>query len=210
MVTQEGKYMEIFAAIVGYLMGSLSSAILLCRLFGLPDPRTVGSQNPGATNVLRVGGKKVALLTLVGDMLKVMIPIWIFYALGFPKVVVWVLLGAFVGHVWPIFFGFKGGKGVATALGGLFAVHLSWGFIVAITWILSAVFFRISSLAAISAFTGLIFYACVAWALQMPGVDFYQTVLPLTVMSLIILLRHRANMIRLLAGTEARIGRKKS
>ena len=202
--------MEIFAALFGYLLGSISSAVLVCRLFRLPDPRTAGSQNPGATNVLRLGGKKVAALTLLGDMLKAMIPVWVMYALGFPTTVVWALFGAFLGHVWPIFFKFKGGKGVATALGGLFAVHLAWGCIVALTWILSALVFRISSLAAISAFVGLIFYTLIAWYSNLPHFNTYGTALPLVLMSVIILLRHHENIRRLIQGRESRIGSRRS
>ncbi len=116
--------MNLLLIAAGYLLGSLSSAIIICRLLGLPDPRGQGSGNPGATNVLRIGGKKAAAATLIGDMLKGLIPVLIAKLLGASLAIqALVAIAAFLGHLYPLFFGFKGGKGVATALGVLLGIH---------------------------------------------------------------------------------------
>ena len=137
----------------GYLLGSISTAILVCRALGRPDPRTSGSRNPGATNVLRTAGRDAALLTLVGDMLKGFVPVVIARALETDQLT-WALVGAaaFVGHVYPVFFGFRGGKGVATALGALLAAIPLAGALTAATWLAVVGASRISALGALSAF----------------------------------------------------------
>ncbi len=182
--------------IIAYLMGSLSSAIIVCRSMGLPDPRTQGSQNPGATNVMRVGGKKAAALTLLGDVLKGVIPVlaaqWIQ-----PD---WATLSAtsfaaFLGHLYPVFFGFRGGKGVATALGVLLASSWMVGLATIATWLVVFAITRISSLSALSAF------------LVMPVYAYYLTanavfVGTMVTISLMLFWRHRSNIQKLITGTE--------
>ena len=137
--------------IVGaYLLGSISSAIIVCRLMGLPDPRTQGSHNPGATNVLRIGGKKAAAITLLGDSLKGLIPMLIAHKLQVNDLTLALTgLAAFIGHLYPIFFRLKGGKGVATALGVQIGLHWGFGLLVAATWLIVAKMVNISSLSAL-------------------------------------------------------------
>jgi glycerol-3-phosphate acyltransferase PlsY len=185
-----------------YLLGSLSAAIILCRLLGLPDPRTQGSGNPGATNVLRFGGKKLAALTLLGDLVKGLVPILIARALtNDPVVLAAVAMAAFLGHLYPVFFGFKGGKGVATAVGVL--LGLSWPVALAaiLTWVAMAAVFRISSLSALTASVLAPFY--MAW---LDGRTPF--VAMAAAMSVFLLWRHQANIRRLLAGEEKKIGKK--
>jgi glycerol-3-phosphate acyltransferase PlsY len=193
---------DITLVAVAYLFGSISTAIIVCRLMGLPDPRTQGSKNPGATNVLRLGGKKAAGLTLLGDFLKGLIPVLIAQALSDdPQLLALVALAAFLGHLYPVFFGFRGGKGVATALGVL--LGLSW--LVAVvclaTWLVMAKLFRISSLSALTAATLSPLYA---WLLT-PHREF---VIMLLAMSALLIWRHRSNIRNLLAGNEGKIGQK--
>jgi acyl phosphate:glycerol-3-phosphate acyltransferase len=185
--------------IAAYLLGSVSSAIIVCRLMGLPDPRTQGSNNPGATNVLRIGGKKAAAITLVGDSLKGLIPMLIGHALGAsPAVLAGIGLAAFVGHLYPVFFGFKGGKGVATALGVQFGLYWPIGLCVAAVWLFVAKVLKISSL------SGLI-----SMALAPVFVWLFWDEKALIGMQLIItgllIWRHRSNIRNLLDGTEERI-----
>lgn len=188
--------------IVGaYALGSLSSAIIVCRLMGLPDPREQGSGNPGATNVLRIGGKKAAAITLLGDMLKGYIPVALALAFGLdPLVVIAIGMAAFAGHLWPVFFGFAGGKGVATQLGVLFGLHPIIGGVVAAIWLFIAKGLKISSLAAL-----------VAMALAPVMVWFWADnmawTLGVAVMSIILIWRHKSNIQRLLSGEENSIGR---
>jgi glycerol-3-phosphate acyltransferase PlsY len=164
--------------LLGYLMGSLASAIIVCRAMGLPDPRSVGSGNPGATNVLRLGGRKAAALTLAGDVLKGVAPVLAAHALAVPDpALALTALGAFLGHLYPVFFRFQGGKGVATALGAIAA--LSWP-------------------------VGLAFAPAFAWVLTVNG--YHAAVL--AVVAVLIAWRHRANIRRLLDGSEGRIGQK--
>ena len=179
-----------------YLIGSLSSAILLSKLMGFTDPRTDGSNNPGATNVLRIAGKKAAFFTLVGDCLKGLIPVLLAHWLvddGF--VVALTGFSAFLGHCFPLYFGFKGGKGVATAIA--VSVGFDWmvGLIIIAIWLLFARVFKISSLAAIIAFTALpvLIYWREATAMT-TGV--------FTMMSIILIWRHKSNIQRLLQGDE--------
>jgi glycerol-3-phosphate acyltransferase PlsY len=155
----------------GYLFGSISAAIVVCKLMGLPDPRTKGSRNPGTTNVLRLGGKKAAILTLA----------------------------AFLGHLYPVFFGFQGGKGVATALGVFFGLHWQTGLAVSAIWIVMALLFRISSL---SALTAMLLAPLLFWRLQ-PEMAFVYVTVIITVM---LFWRHRSNIRDLLSGQEGRIG----
>jgi glycerol-3-phosphate acyltransferase PlsY len=191
-----------FLVPVAYLMGSLSTAVIVSKLSGLPDPREQGSKNPGATNVLRLGGKKAAALTLAGDALKGLAPVLLGRYLGAtPDLLAAIGLAAFMGHLYPVFFGFKGGKGVATALGVLTGFSGLVGLAVLATWILMAWLFRFSSLAALTAATLAPVYV---WFLL------HSPVLAGAALTLALLLisRHRANIERLLKGEESRIGQK--
>jgi len=184
---------------LAYLLGSVSSAIIVCRLMGLPDPRTEGSNNPGATNVLRIGGKKAAALTLAGDPLKGVIPMLACHALGVSALVFALAgLAVFLGHLYPVFFSFRGGKGVATALGVQFGLAWQIGAAVGLVWLLMAKLVKISSLSAL-----------VAMALAPVAVWFFwpapELVVMQLVMSAILFWRHRSNIRNLLAGTEGRI-----
>jgi glycerol-3-phosphate acyltransferase PlsY len=183
-----------------YLLGSVSSAIIVCRLLGLPDPRGEGSGNPGATNVLRIGGKKAAAVTLIGDMLKGLLPVLAAKLLGAGMAVqAAVALAAFLGHLYPVFFGFRGGKGVATALGVLLGLHWPVGLLTIATWLLIARVFRISSLAALLSL--LVTPVYVWWLIPEPAL-----IIALLVMLILLFWRHRSNIRNLLAGRESRIG----
>ena len=183
-----------------YLMGSLASAILVCRIMGLTDPRSGGSGNPGATNVMRLHGKKAAVLTLAGDVMKGVIPVLLAVYLKQTDLIIALCgLAAFAGHVFPIFFGFKGGKGVATLIGVLFATHWLLGLGFVVTWLVVAGLFRYSSLAALVA-------ACLspiyAW--------FILEALPYlvchSIMVVMLVWRHQSNIKNLLNGNEGKIG----
>jgi glycerol-3-phosphate acyltransferase PlsY len=185
-----------------YVLGSLSTAILLCRALGLPDPRTEGSRNPGATNVLRIAGKKAAALVLASDLLKGLVPVLAARALAMDDAVVAAVgLGAFLGHLYPLFFGFQGGKGVATALGVLLGAVWPVALAAMATWLIVVAAFRISSLAAISA---ALLAPLHAWLLS----DSTPLQVMVGVMSVMLLWRHRGNIQRLLNGEEGRLGRK--
>ncbi len=187
-----------------YLLGSVATAIVVSRLLGLPDPRTMGSGNPGATNVLRTGRKGAALATLLGDMTKGLIPVLIARALETGETtIILTALAAFVGHLFPVFFGFKGGKGVATALGVLLGLSAWLGLAVLGAWLLVAFTLRYSSLAALVAAASA---PAMAWGLGMQAV----TILGIACMSALLIARHRGNIQRLLNGTESRIGAKKA
>lgn len=201
------------AAIAAYLVGSLSFAVIVSRIMGLSDPRTYGSKNPGATNVLRSGSKKAAVFTLLLDGAKGWLPValvqWLGASWGLGAgTVALVALGAFVGHLYPVFFRFQGGKGVATAAGVLLGMHWVLGLATLVTWILIAAFFRYSSLAALVAavFAPLyyIFGDGLAW--RMEG----ELLLAICVMSLLLIYRHAENIGRLARGTESKLGQKKS
>jgi len=154
-----GTMLSTIMILAAYLVGSLSAAIITCRLMGLPDPRTQGSNNPGATNVLRVGGKKAAAFTLLGDAIKGVIPVLIAQWMEAPShILALVALAAFLGHLYPVFFGFRGGKGVATAFGVLIALSWPVGLAVLGTWLLLTKLFKISSLSALIAAVLLPFY----------------------------------------------------
>ncbi|MBI5611792.1 MAG: glycerol-3-phosphate 1-O-acyltransferase PlsY [Gammaproteobacteria bacterium] len=187
--------------LAAYLIGSVSSAIVVSRLFGLKDPRKVGSGNPGATNILRYGGKKAALLTLAGDILKGALPVLAARAFTDDSAILaLVMFCAFLGHLFPVFHGFQGGKGVATAFGVLFALNNWVGLALVGTWLAMAVAFRYSSLAAISA--ALLTPLYVWWLV--PGAPFLYATLAMTGL---LLWRHRANIGKLLAGKEPKIGK---
>ncbi len=196
-----------------YLVGSLSFAVIVSRVMGLDDPRTYGSQNPGATNVLRSGNKKAAIATLLFDALKGYFPVLLvkLYGPDFgldDRAVALVAISAFIGHLWPVFFGFKGGKGVATAAGVLFGVEPILGAATMGTWLIVAVFFRYSSLAALAAsvFAPAYYWLGdkVAWATS------DAELLAVVAMSALLLMRHKDNIARLVAGQETRIGAKKA
>ncbi len=186
--------------IVAYLLGSVCTAIPVCKLLGLPDPRSSGSGNPGTTNVLRVGGKGAALLTLAGDMLKGVIPVLIGRALGATPIFVSALgLIAFLGHLFPLYYRFAGGKGVATAFGVLFALNPVLGLFTGALWVAVFALTRFSSLAALISF-GLLPFA--VYSFDRP----YFPILSL--MSLLLIIRHHANIHALLQGQERRFSRK--
>lgn len=201
----------LLAALAAYLIGSLSFAVLVSRVMGLADPRSYGSQNPGATNVLRSGNKLAAALTLLLDGIKGWLPVWAVsqygsvWGLGEGTLAI-VALAAFAGHVWPLFFRFKGGKGVATAAGVLFGIDLWLGLATLATWLIVAFFTRYSSLAALAA-------AAFAPAYYFLGnrVVWYvdnRILLAAVVMSGILVWRHQANIAKLMRGEESRIGKK--
>ncbi len=191
------------AVVLAYLIGSVSFAVVVSKLMGLPDPHSYGSGNPGATNVLRTGSKAAAVLTLLGDALKGWFAVWLAWqlapSLGFGEsTVALVAIAVFVGHLYPVYHGFAGGKGVATAAGILFAINVWLGVATAVTWILIAVFFRYSSLASlISALFALFYYILLF--------GFRSMTLAILVMSLLLVYRHRENIGKLLVGKESRI-----
>ena len=188
--------------VAGYLLGSVSTAIVVCWLLRLPDPRSQGSGNPGATNVLRIGGKKAAIVTLLGDMVKGLLPVVAARFAGLsPTVLALVALAAFFGHLFPVFFGFRGGKGVATAFGTLLGLQPLAALAALATWLAMALVFRISSLAAL---TTSVLTPLYLWGLGSP----VAYVLSFALVAVLLLWRHRANIKRLVAGTESRIGHK--
>ncbi len=194
--------------VCAYLLGSVSFAVLTSKAFGLADPRTYGSHNPGATNVLRSGKVAAAVLTLLGDAAKGWLAVWL--ALRFaPRddnyflLVAAVALAVFLGHLFPVFLRFKGGKGVATALGVLLALYAWLGLAALATWLVTALVFRLSSLSALVAAIGAPIYA------RLLGLP-YEWVLSSFIMSLLLIWRHTSNIKNLLAGKEARIGSNES
>lgn len=204
--------LPVVAVLLAYLVGSLSFAVIVSRVMGLSDPRTFGSKNPGATNVLRSGSKAAAVATLVLDAAKGTLPVLLVKWYGSP----WGLgegsmalvgLAAFIGHLYPVFFRFVGGKGVATALGVLLGISWILGLAVGLTWILVAYFSRYSSLAALTA--ALMAPVYYVWG---DGTVWYLNkgvLLALSVMSLLLVYRHAGNIGRLVKGTEGRLGQKK-
>ncbi|CAH8224696.1 glycerol-3-phosphate 1-O-acyltransferase PlsY [Vibrio aestuarianus] len=188
--------------ISAYLLGSISSAVLICRVLRLSDPRDVGSNNPGATNVLRIGGKKAAIAVLLFDMLKGTIPVWVGYYLGIDPILLGlVAIAACLGHMYPIFFHFKGGKGVATALGAIAPIGLDLTGLIMLTWVVIALLFRYSSLAALVTVLFAPFYT---WLIKP------QYTLPVAMLCCLIVFRHHQNIKRLFTGTEPKFGEKKS
>ena len=205
------SFFPVAAAIVGYLIGSLSFAVIVSRVMGLNDPRTFGSKNPGATNVLRSGSKGAAIATLLLDAAKGWLPIVLIKWFGKPYgmeegTMAMVGLAAFVGHLYPVFFKFVGGKGVATALGVLLGFSPILGLAVALTWVLMAYFFRYSSLSSLAAAVlAPVYYVLgdgLAWYLN-KGI-----LLAVSIMSLLLIYRHAENLGRLAKGTESRLGSK--
>ena len=193
--------MEYLYPVIAYLIGSVPMAILVTRALGLADPRTTGSGNPGATNVLRYGGKTAAVLTLAGDVLKGVVAVLLArWLTADPAILVLCAFAVFLGHLYPVFFGFRGGKGVATALGVWLAL-LPWvGLLLLLTWLVIAFAFRYSSLAALVAAVAAPFYA--VWFKPTPP----YLALGVT-MSVLLIWRHRSNIRHLLNGTEGKIGR---
>jgi|CXWL01.1.fsa_nt_gi glycerol-3-phosphate acyltransferase PlsY len=196
----------LLATLAAYLVGSLSFAVIISRLMGLNDPRTYGSGNPGATNVLRSGNKLAAILTLVFDALKGYVPVLLVvvygpaFGLGEGTAAL-VGLAAFLGHLWPVFFRFQGGKGVATAAGVLLGLNPWLGLATLLTWVIIAAFFRYSSLAAIVSAAFAPFYQLLIWG----GGPIAGAV---AVMGLLLIWRHSANIRKLLKGTESKLGQK--
>lgn len=189
---------EISLIIFAYLIGSVSTAIIVCRCMRLPDPRSLGSKNPGATNVMRIGGKKAAAITLLGDAIKGVIPVLLAKYFGLTNY--WlasVALVVVIGHVFPIFFGFKGGKGVATSVGAILALSLPLGLALVATWLVIAYVFRYSSVAALVATVMLPIYA------------FFITkatyCIPLICLSVLVLSCHHENIRNLIQGSETKI-----
>jgi glycerol-3-phosphate acyltransferase PlsY len=192
--------------IAAYLIGSISFAVVMSRVFGLSDPRTYGSKNPGATNVLRSGNKKAAIATLIGDGFKGWLAVWLAIKIG-PQYgiddtgIALVAIAVFLGHLWPIFFRFVGGKGVATALGVLLGLNVWLGVATLVTWLVVAYAFRYSSLAALIASIFAPFYYGLLF-----GVD--EILFAVIAMSALLLWRHSKNIGNLIAGKESRIGSK--
>jgi glycerol-3-phosphate acyltransferase PlsY len=192
--------------VAAYLIGSISFAVVMSRVFGLSDPRTYGSKNPGATNVLRSGSKKAAIATLVGDGAKGWLAVWLAVRFG-PQYgiddtgIALVAIAVFLGHLWPIFFRFVGGKGVATALGVLLGLNVWLGLATLVTWLVVAYAFRYSSLAALIAAVFAPFYYGLLF-----GVN--EILLAVIAMSALLLWRHSTNIGNLIAGKESRIGSK--
>ncbi len=197
----------VIAILAAYLIGSISFAVVVSRLFGLSDPRTYGSKNPGATNVLRSGNKAAAVLTLLGDGFKGWLAVWL--AMVFQSqfdlssnTIAAVGLAVFIGHLWPVFFKFIGGKGVATALGVLLAINVWLGLATLATWLIVAYAFRYSSLAALIASLFAPFYYALLFGPNL-------TLLAVAIMSGLLIYRHGQNIANLMSGKESRIGSKK-
>ena len=190
-------------ALFGYLLGSVSTAIITCKIMGIADPRTVGSNNPGATNVLREGGKKAAIITLLGDMLKGLIPVLIAVVLGMSNEVIAATgFAAFLGHLFPLYYGFKGGKGVATILGVLLGTHWLLGLGTIGIWLAMAFTFRYSSLSALVAASA---SPVLAWFITQSQV----ITICVSCMAALLIWRHKSNIKNLVAGKEDKIGQKK-
>ena len=198
----------LLATLAAYLIGSLSFAVIVSRAFGLSDPRTYSSGNPGATNVLRSGNKGAAVLTLLLDALKGYVPVLLVqlfgerFGLG-PGTMAAAALAAFLGHLWPVFFKFQGGKGVATAAGAIFGLNPLLGLATLTTWVIIAAFLRYSSLAAIVSAVFAPFYQLLIWG---GGAAAFS----ITVMGLLLVWRHSANIQKLFKGTESKIGQGKA
>jgi glycerol-3-phosphate acyltransferase PlsY len=191
----------LIAVLLGsYLLGSTSTAIIVCRAMGLPDPRTTGSRNPGATNVLRSGSKVAAALTLLGDSLKGLVAVLVARALTDEAPVLAAAAGgAFIGHLFPVYFRFRGGKGVATAFGAVFGLSWITGALGLLTWLTMTLTFRVSSLSALISFTLIPVYF---WLVEGQAL----ITVALTLLSLVLFWRHRDNLRRLLRGEESRVG----
>jgi glycerol-3-phosphate acyltransferase PlsY len=199
-------FLSVAVWVAAYLLGSLSFAVIVSRLMGLQDPRRYGSRNPGATNVLRSGHRGAALLTLALDALKGYVPVLLALIFG-PRfglnetTAAFVGLAAFVGHLWPLFFRFQGGKGVATAAGVLLALNGVLGLATLLTWVIVAIFFRYSSLASLAAAAFAPFFMALMWEVE-------PSLIAVVLMSLLLIWRHEGNIRKLLDGTESRLGQK--
>jgi len=198
---------SIIAILIAYLIGSLSFAVIVSKLFSLPDPHTYGSGSPGATNVLRSGNKLAALLTLLGDAAKGWFALWLaqHYQADFKLssiILAGVAFAVFIGHLFPVFFKFKGGKGVATAAGVIIAINLWLGLATLATWIIVVFFFRYSSLAALVAAIFAPFYTFYLFGLT-------PYLCAVIVMCALLIWRHKENITRLMNGTESKVGAKK-
>lgn len=195
----------LLCVVAAYLIGSISFAVLVSKCFGLADPRTYGSGNPGATNVLRSGNKAAAVVTLLGDCVKGWLAVWLVQKFGgqfgvIDSGVALVVLAVFLGHLWPIFFRFVGGKGVATALGILLALNVWLGVLTLLTWVVVAKLFRYSSLAAlVSAVLAPFYYGLLFHSAE-------NILLAVVVMSVLLIFRHGKNIANLLSGKEGKIG----
>jgi glycerol-3-phosphate acyltransferase PlsY len=207
------SFYPVLATVLAYLAGSLSFAVIVSSLMGLSDPRTFGSKNPGATNVLRSGNKAAAIVTLLLDAVKGLLPVLLVKWFGKPYgmedgTIALVGLAAFLGHLWPVFFRFQGGKGVATFIGVVFGINAVLGLATLVTWIIIAFFFRYSSLASlVSAVFAPVYYLLgdrLAWYAETP------IALSLAAMTALLAYRHRENITRLLQGKESRLGAKKA
>ncbi len=195
----------ILSVVIAYLIGSVSFAVIVSKLFGLSDPRTYGSKNPGATNVLRSGNKAAAILTLAGDAFKGWFAVWLAFLFNMPPTVIaLVAIAVFVGHLWPVFFKFAGGKGVATAAGVLLGLNGWIGAGTLITWLVVAICFRYSSLAALIASLFAPFYTGLILGTANPLFG------AVCLMSALLIYRHLKNIKNLIAGKESRLGSKKS
>ena len=193
----------IIFSVFAYLLGSISSAIITCKLMGLQDPRTTGSRNPGATNVLRLGGRKAAIITLFGDMLKGLVPVLIAAQFGVDNMTL-ALVGffAFLGHIFPLYYGFKGGKGVATYFGVILGINWQVGLIALLIWLIVAMLLKISSL---SALVSMFLTPFVMWNFT-HSIELTTAVI---VMSIIAFWRHTSNILALVSGKEEKIKSKK-
>lgn len=187
--------------IIAYLIGSISSSIIICKIAKKPDPRTQGSGNPGATNVLRFAGKKIAIITLISDMLKGTIAVLIGRLFGLEGIVLGlVAIAVILGHIYPIFFKFKGGKGMATGIGIMFALSPALGIMAVLTWIVIASIFRYSSLASLVTFS-----LAPIYTIFLASPMYF---IPLAMIAAFGIWRHRENLLRLKIGTESKIGEK--
>ena len=189
----------IVLVVIGYLCGSLASAVIVCRIMGLPDPRKEGSGNPGATNVLRLGGKKAAALTLAGDALKGAVPVLLAHLLSdSPTLLASTAVAAIIGHMYPVFFQFKGGKGVATTFGAVAALVFPVALFMGAVWVLTAMATRYASLASLAAAVAAPLFALVF--IQQPA-----TIVALVIIAALLVYRHRENIQRLRLGIESEI-----
>lgn len=184
--------------VIGYLSGSLCSAVIVSRLFSLPDPRSEGSKNPGATNVLRLAGKKYAAMVLAGDMLKGFAPVGLAHVLQLsPMIVSFTCLAAVIGHMYPLFFGYQGGKGVATAIGGYFGINFMLGVLVVAVWLIVANLSRYASIASMAAVFSALFFS-----MYLAGLQIFSA---LFIIATLVVYKHRNNITRLLDGEEPKI-----
>ncbi len=191
--------LSLFYMVVGYLVGSVCSAVIVCRMFSLPDPRTEGSKNPGATNILRIAGPKCAITVLIADMLKGFLPVFLAKLLGANAHTLGLIcLAAVMGHMFPLFFKFKGGKGVATALGALLGFHWLLGGMVIATWLAVILLSRYSSLAAVVAIVFAPFYSLFV-------IQNMSAFIPLAIITMFVVYKHHGNLTRLADGTEPKI-----